>query len=196
MSPNDGGGSAPPCGKKECLHPSVLRQGHQMLCAKHYRFGQMRSVARRDGKYVPSHDQLHELLEKQGMACSDCGMAMNWRSTDGRSTVLSLQHYRDGSIAFACLSCNTRHAYMPGDAFRGIPSDHKLCPSCEKVKPSVEFTKDHSRSGALRRKSLCRMCSDASVNKWKESNRDQYNQYQRAYRAKRKSEGNPVRGGG
>ena len=42
------------------------------------------------------------------------------------------------------------------------------------------------------RKSKCRACADEATTKWKEKNREQYNAYQRAYRAKRKSEGRPV----
>jgi hypothetical protein len=40
-----------------------------------------------------------------------------------------------------------------------------------------------------------RTCSDKAVNQWKEKNRDRYNEYQRAYRARRKEEGNPVASG-
>lgn len=191
----NGRGPAPPCDKEGCLDTSVIKQGHQMLCPKHYRFGQMRAFAKRLGKYAPSNDELQGIFDSQGMACIDCGREMNWRMSEGKCTVLSLQHYRDGSLAFVCLSCNTRHASMPADTFCHMQSDHKLCPACGKVKHGSEFTKDNSRSGELRRKSRCRSCSDELANRWRESNREKYNAYQRAYRAKRKAEGNPVASG-
>lgn len=196
MSDKDVEAVAPICGKDGCVEMSVIRQGRQFLCPKHYRFGQMRSVARRDGKYVPSHLELEALLNAQPtLGCNDCGRVMNWRSSDGAASVLTLQHYRSGSLAFSCLSCNTRHASMSGDSFCDMPTGHKKCPKCDDIKPSSEFTKDNSRTGDIRRKSFCRSCSDNLVNQWKEANRDQYNAYQRAYRAKRKAEGVPVRGG-
>jgi hypothetical protein len=51
---------------------------------------------------------------------------------------------------------------------------------------------DNTRSGPLKTKSVCKSCSAEKVNQWKERNRDEYNAYQQAYRAKRKTEGNPV----
>ncbi len=192
MSEIKDGGPAFPCAR--CHDDSVIKQGRQWLCAKHYRFGQMRALAKRRGKTVPSHEQLHS-MRGVDLVCPDCGVGMNWRSKDGHETVASLQHYRDGSMAIVCRSCNTRHAFMPNDDYRDMPADHKLCPTCKGIKPRSEFTTDNSRSGVLKRKSYCRSCSDKAVNQWKEKNRDRYNEYQRAYRARRKEEGNPVSSG-
>lgn len=188
----DTGGTAFPCGR--CDTPSVIRQGHQWLCAKHYRFGQMLANAKRRNKQVPTHDQLHQMLGAD-LICPDCGVQMNWRSKDGAHTVATLQHYRDGSMAIVCLSCNTRHASMEGDSYREMPKDHKQCPGCKQIKPLSEFTLDASRSGPAKRKSKCRQCADMAVTEWKGKNRERYNEYQRKYREKRKAEGNPVRGG-
>lgn len=174
-----------------CGLPSTIKQGHLNLCDKHYRFGQMRATARRHGKAVPSRKELSE-MKGSNLICPDCGVNMNWRAKDGQATVASLQHYRDGSMEIVCRSCNTRHAYMDGDAYRTMPKDHKHCPCCNKTKPLTEFTLDSSRSGPAKRKSKCRECADASVKQWKDSNRDRYNEYQRQYRAKRKAEGNPI----
>lgn len=60
-------------------------------------------------------------------------------------------------------------------------------------KPLTEYSLDAGRSGVAKRKSHCHACSDKSVNEWRELNRERYNEYQRAYRAQRKAEGNPVR---
>jgi hypothetical protein len=170
---------------------SVIKQGHQHLCAKHYRFGQMRVTAKRHGKETPSHASLHAMVNDQ-MLCPDCGVQMNWRAKNGKSTVASLQHYRDGRMAIVCLSCNTRHASMEGDSYCDMPKDHKQCPSCKTIKHQSCFFADNGRSGPIKRKSTCKSCSDDKVKQWKERNRDDYNAYQRAYRAKRKAEGRPI----
>ena len=178
----------------KCGLPSTMKQGHQWLCDKHYRFGQMRVGAKRHGKAVPTHTNL-EAIAPNDMACRDCGCTMNWRARDGQSTVASLQHYRDGTFGIVCRSCNTRHAFMEGDSYRNMPADSKQCPVCKQIKPATEFTTDRNRSGQLKRKSNCRACADAKTNEWKENNRERYNEYQRQYRAKRKAAGNPVGSG-
>lgn len=194
MSEKDGGPAL--CGRRTCAEVAVRKQGHQWLCAKHYRFGQMRVRAKRDGKVTPTHEQLENLFSWDGLKCRDCGRHMNWLRHEGAASQITLQHYRSGSMGFVCLSCNARHASMPGDSYQQMPKDHKRCPSCKTVKSAAEFTIDQSRSGELRRKSKCRACSDAATTEWKENNRDRYNEYQRAYRARRKMQGNPVNGGG
>ena len=189
MSNIKDGGPAFPC--SICGNKATMVQGHQHLCDKHYRFRQMRSLAKRRNKLVPTRAQL-ETMDGVDLHCPDCQCQMNWRSSLGYATVASLQHYRDGTMAIVCRSCNTRHAFMPGDTYRDMPKDHKLCPKCQTVKPRFEFTVDNSRSGLAKRKSRCRTCSDEIIKKWKELNREKYNQYQRAYREKRKANGNPV----
>lgn len=189
---NTGGPAFPTCSR--CEDSAVRKQGHQWLCAKHYRFGQMRATAKRHGKSVPSNEALH-MMRGADLTCPDCGRRMNWLAADGADSVASLQHYRDGSMAIVCLSCNTRHASMEGDSFRDMDTSSKQCPRCGQIKQATEFTSDNSRSGALRRKSLCRDCSNSSINEWRGKNREKYNEYQRDYRAKRKAEGNPVHGG-
>ena len=178
------------CSRCEC--DATMKQGNQYLCDKHYRFGQMRASAKRNDKEVPTHEQLAALVSRE-MNCPDCGVQMNWRSKDGKSTVASLQHYRSGQIGIVCLSCNTRHAAMDGDSYCNMPKDHKRCPCCLETKPAFDFSVDNGRSGTIKRKSICKQCSDVKVNQWKERNRNEYNAYQRAYRAKRKASGNPVR---
>lgn len=186
----DGGQAFHTCSR--CGEAAVRKQGHQWLCSKHYRFGQMRAKAKASGKSVPSHDELHT-MPGSDLTCPDCKRKMNWHSSEGTDSVASLQHYRDGSMAIVCLSCNVRHASMDGDSYTTMDASSKRCPVCGNIKPSTEFTTDNSRGGVLKRKSRCRSCADAAVYKWRENNLGKYNEYQRAYRAKRKAEGNPVR---
>ena len=169
-----------------CKTPASHKRGNQFLCPKHYRFGQMRVTAKRHGKTVPTHDQL-EILATRGMTCQDCSRVMNWLARDGQTTVISLQHYRDGTYGLVCRSCNTRHAFMDGDDYRSMPATSKLCPSCSTVKPLHEFYSDRGRSGEMRKKSYCVTCSNALVAEWRAKNRDDYNQSQRDGRARRKA---------
>lgn len=164
MSTPDGGPAFP----KYCSHCSDLAvrlQGHQNLCAKHYRFGQMRANAKRHGKTVPTYDKLIELASR-GLFCADCNVRMNWLAKKGNATVVTLQHYRDGTFGLVCLSCNTRHAYMQGDEYRTMPKDHKQCPHCRTIKPFSEFARDNGRGGVLRLKSWCRLCSSEAHHAW------------------------------
>ena len=180
------------CGKAKCSSIAVRKQGHQNLCAKHYRFGQMRATAKRRCLAVPSHELLHTLVNEE-LTCPDCLRKMNWLSIDGMEAVASLQHYRDGSFGIVCRSCNTRHAYMPGDSFLDIPDEYKYCPCCKSSKHRDEFYCDLGRTGKLKTKSHCKECSNKSIENWRIKNREQYNEKQREYRARRKAEGNPVR---
>lgn len=180
-NPIDNGGPAMlKCARCDVL--AVRYQGHQWLCAMHYRFGQMRSKAKRSGKSVPSHGELHALASG---TCRDCGVQMKWLAKENQATVATLQHYRDGSYALVCRSCNTRHAFMPGDSYRDIPKDHKLCPQCSTVKPLAAFSMDNGRSGPMKVKSWCKGCSSASHTQWQRNNREHYNETQREWRARR-----------
>ena len=182
----------PACAR--CNEKAVRFQGRQHLCARHYRFGQMRASAKRHGKVVPSHAAL-EAMVPVGMVCPDCDRKMVWFSSQDRELVASLQHYRDGQMALVCRSCNTRHAYMPDDLYRETGPGFKWCPGCEKPLPLSAFWLDSGRTGSMKNKSRCRDCGKAEITKWRTENRERYNEYQRQYRARRKAAGNPVASG-
>jgi len=171
------------CTRNNCGCVAVRKQGNQWLCARHYRFGQMRSKARTSGKAVPEHAQLEAMLTD---ACPDCGIVMNILSiAGGHHKTATLQHYRDGTLAIVCLSCNTRHASMPGDSYRDMPKDCKRCPQCAGIKPFSAFAVDNGRSGPMKLKSWCKECSSTSHTEWQRNNRDHYNAKQREGRSAR-----------
>lgn len=153
-----------------CVSPSVVRQGRIFLCAKHYRFQQMRSTAKRKGKAVPSYEEL-AVITPVDMICAGCLRTMNWRSCDGQSTVASLQHDRNGRKRIICRACNTRHASMRGDTFYSMPANKKICPACKRLKPFGEFFKD--RSGRWRNaKTYCKACSTKKMYQWRAERRE------------------------
>lgn len=182
MSTINDGGPAFQC--SVCGDQAIIKQGNQHLCAKHYRFGQMRANAKRNGKTVPSRDELESIMPKD-LVCPDCSRQMNWRSADGQATVASLQHYRNGTYGIVCRSCNTRHAFMEGDSYREMQKDHKQCPQCKQIKPHEAFAVDNGRTGPIKLKSWCKQCSSASHTKWQRNNREHYNNKQREGRARR-----------
>ena len=183
---DDGG----PAQCSRCLDSSVIKQGHQWLCAKHYRFGQMRAKAKQAGKAVPSHEWL-EGNHPKPLICRCCSRQMNWRQIDGAATVACLQHNRNGTMEIICLSCNTRHGQMKGDEFYDLPQDSKQCPGCSQVKPFSDFYTD--KSGRWEnRKSTCRPCSNSNHAEWINSNRTKFNETKRAYYHARKASGNPI----
>lgn len=146
-----------------CPKIASHKQGHQWLCPKHYRFGQMRASAARRGLLVPSHNEL-ERMSSERMVCWDCGRPMNWLGRDGKDSVINLKQYRDSSLGLVCRSCSTRHTFAPGDSYRDQPKDHKFCPSCEKVKPLSDYdlTAGHGFRGNA---SYCKAC--ASITHYK-----------------------------
>ncbi len=187
QEPTDDGG---PANCSRCPEASVIKQGHQWLCAKHYRFGQMRATAKRRGKAVPLHEWLEESCAKT-MVCRCCSRGMNWRQVDGPSTVACLQHNRDGTMEIICLSCNTRHGQMNNDEFYSLPQGSKRCPSCRQVKSLSDFCADNSGRWG-NRKSTCRPCSTAAHAAWVNSTRTKYNADKRNYYHARKAAGNPI----
>lgn len=181
MSVTDGG---PPIFCKWCPRESVRRQGRIWLCAKHYRFQQMRVSARRDAKDVPSYADLEAITDLSWMVCAGCGQKMHWLVSDGSRTLqATLQHDRAGTYRLLCLGCNTRHAAHPGDEFYQVGIGFKRCPSCASVKPFSAFAVDRSRP--IGRKSSCRECSRGQHRRWVQQNRAYVNAKQREGRARR-----------
>lgn len=171
------------------INPNMVTEGAEAAYrirweGKPSRLKQMRRSAKYRGKYVPSSEELESMIPAD-MRCPDCGKVMLWKSKKGghqMHKVASLQHYRDGSLAIVCVSCNSRHASMPGDSYREMPKDHKYCPRCRQCKPrDTGFSIHRSHKGPLKTKSLCKSCSDIAVEEWRNKNWDKHSEYQRQY---------------
>ena len=173
-----------------CDLDAVIKQGHSWLCPKHYRFGQMRVSAKRHGKAVPSLDEMGRMLPPN-LVCPSCNRTMNWRQAEGASTVITLQHDRNGKLRFLCLACNTRHASVENDSFYQIPEGHKRCPRCGENKPLECFCTDNGKRWK-NKKSTCKECSALYHSEWVSHNREAYNETRRRYYHARKNAGNPI----
>jgi hypothetical protein len=156
------------------------------------RFQQMRQTARRYGKAVPSYKEL-EQMPGINMLCPDCGIDMKWTRAECTRSVVTLQHYRDGTMALVCFSCNSRHRDMPGDLYRDMPKDSKLCAGCQQIKKLDDFHNDFSGDKYLNKGTYCKTCATQRTYAWNAANRDKYNERQRNYRLQRKINGNPVK---
>jgi hypothetical protein len=148
----------------------------------------MRRAAKRDGKAIPSMDDLFQMLAAlDDMKCPVCLRKMNWFAKDGQATVMTLQHDRSGKMRFLCRSCNCRHWRFDGDSFYDEIGPDKMRCFCCKTVLSIEEFPPTSQSGKWRgRKSTCRPC----VNKlWRERNarnRERYNERRRKDAAERR----------
>ena len=179
----------------QCTNAATYVDKNRRFCDKHYRFNQMRqdSWTRRHVKH--SVADLEALLP-QDMQCPRCKVDLIWRrkqSQMGIANQITIQHWNDGTLGFLCNRCNTKHASMSDHLFRLMPLDHKFCPRCQTIKPENQFSLKSSRA-MLKRNSPCNPCNARISKEWKLqwSNKDTVNAYQRAYRAKRKADGNPI----
>jgi hypothetical protein len=155
-----------------CGNFSVKRHGRANRCEKHHRFTQMQRTAKQDQKYVPSIFELEKLVPHD-MKCQDCGVVMHWIDDENRSSGAVLQHYRDGSLGIVCHACNVKHGNMPGDSYREVPPNHKLCRSCKTIKPLSMFgiRKDGKVPYPTTK---CKSCRHQVLILWRKNNPEKY----------------------
>jgi len=172
-----------------CETEATKKSGHQWLCQKHYRFGQMRIRARLSCKKIPSHSELEEITPPD-MICVGCKRVMNWMKRDGSDTVATLQHDRSGKLRILCQSCNTRHYFFEGDTFYTHDHSTRKCIHCEKFKPLDDFFTANGRW--MNKHNVCKPC--CKLKNQERINKDvkKRNTYQREYYKRRIESGNPI----
>jgi hypothetical protein len=153
-----------------CGGNSIVRHGRKNTCEKHNRFLQMQRAAKSDKKYVPSIYEIEKLIPFD-MKCGDCNREMFFTAADGQSQSCCavLQHYRDGTLAITCMSCNTKHGQMVGDSYRDVPIGSKLCITCKTIKPLSMFCvrRDSKVEYPM---SKCKQCNHAAAKQWQLNN--------------------------
>ena len=152
-------------------------------CVQHYRFENMRIGARVAKKYVPTRKEL-KLLVPKNMVCVGCERTMSWSSLGGGSTIVTLQHDRDGTLRLICLRCNVRHSRQPGDSFYKIPIGYWRCCRCKKIKLRSDFITARNKNGS-RSIQACRVCSAAKTKRWRQKNSKHCSQYRKRAKQKR-----------
>jgi hypothetical protein len=173
-----------------CGLSAVKRHNRANMCEKHHRFLQMQKTAKADGKVVPSIFELESLVPN-GMLCQDCGVEMHWIDDKNRCSGAVLQHYRDETLGIVCHSCNVKHGFMPGDMYRDVSDNHKLCTSCRVIKPISSFgiRKDSKKIYPL---SKCKVCMKLSYQAWRQNNPEKYKALNKKHNDKRKEKSNGV----
>lgn len=58
------------------------------------------------------------------------------------------------------------------------PRSQQLCPTCQRTKPASEFRPERLRPGGLQGR--CKACQDNSIKRWRETNKEHSNEYQRS----------------
>ena len=155
-----------------CGDKTISLHGRKNVCAKHKRFLQMQHTAKTDKKYMPSIYEIEKMVPKN-MVCQDCGCTMHWIDNENRKQGAVLQHYRNGTLAIVCSSCNSRHGSMPGDSYRDLPKGHKFCPYCKTIKPLDMFYK-RKDSKVLYPMTKCKPCNLIAHQEWRKKNPEKY----------------------
>lgn len=151
------------CSKQGCQEQAEVKYCKtSRYCLKHYRFKTMRNCAKANNKKVPSFDQLEKYLsDLKDFRCPGCGKIMVWRAKKmvGIGDVVSLQHWKDGTMSFLCLGCNIAKGSVNfmRDVRERIPSSKKRCQRCKHVKDRENYQKDKNRKDGLF--GLCRQCN-------------------------------------
>ena len=141
----------------KCNNEATVSYARNLYCPMHARFAQMRASSKYFGKEPPSYEWLHRNISKD-MICPVCGIKMNWQAKDGRASIITIQHDRDGEMRLICMSCNSKHYFMPGDSFFKLPNGHRYCRRCDQVLPLENFSK---------RASYCKICNCERSAEWR-----------------------------
>lgn len=165
------------CNIKYC--PSCYQQGHlvegtidrgtSMYCAKHYRIHSSRNRALSRGLYSPTAQELEAMIPHD-MKCRICDVTMIHSVRDGsRNDIMSLQHWRNNTIEWICLRCNTVHGTTtePDDKWveivRTVKENQKYCNQCKTIKDLAFFY--NTPNGSKGKSSYCQVCHDSYTNK-------------------------------
>lgn len=149
------------------------RPHHARRCDRHLRINRMWEDSRLRGKVAPKRRVIDAMMDAivPDMTCPKCNRKMEYHAKiNGMASVVSIQHWPDGSISFLCVSCNSRHGNMSGgeDRFKEITAHTKSCSACKVILPLSDFTKGNTYGGKA---AQCRNCSNEASRKYHEENR-------------------------
>lgn len=143
----------------------------------------MRSCARKDGKHVPSVDEIISIWPSD-MRCPKCQKTMVLSSRVSWHLCATLQHIKDSEennkFAICCMSCNASCRNL-GDSTDAIstPDTVRNCKICKSLKSVEEFILIKNRSGNKTRTSYCNDCRKTREREYRVSNKEKRNLYKR-----------------
>jgi len=152
------------CNRLGIVTESEIESGDSAYCLKHYRIRGSRYKALERGKLAPSLDELEALLPAD-MICPVCSKVMCYSESEGPlNSVISLQHWHDGTISWICHACNTSHnnSKLPENEWlrlmKLVKSNEALCSTCCKILPLSDFHKSSRSSKGIQ--SSCKSCGN------------------------------------
>lgn len=170
-----------PCKCQRCDEPATRFHGrptrdhpHSIrMCDLHFKIRGMIGNSKTRGVTVPTVPQLLALfadLKRDGMKCPACKrqMVMHSEYAD-RASVVSIQHWADGSISLVCHSCNVRHGAYGDAGFIAAGTDKRHCCECDQMLPLTAFPvskyKGDARGGKYfgGRTGRCSKCIDRTL---------------------------------
>lgn len=141
-----------------------IESGDSAYCLKHYRIRGSRYKALEHGKLAPSLAELEALLPAD-MLCPVCSKLMCYVAReDTLNAVISLQHWRDGTVSWICHACNTSHgnSKLPEDEWlslmKRVKSNESLCTRCNKILPVSDFHRSAKAPKGVQR--YCKSCGN------------------------------------
>lgn len=126
------------------------------------RISSMRSCARKDGKYVPSVDEII-FSWPNDMTCPRCKKTMVLSSKISWHLCVTLQHIKEPGegekFVLCCMSCNAACRNLgDGDGTINTPCTSRMCKICNEIKEVTEFILINNKSGNKTRTSYCNQC--------------------------------------
>lgn len=153
------------CSRRGCNEEAKHKRNKTVTyCDKHFVWSDRKRTSKSRNKTFPSIEEFETLwkeLINNKFHCLVCRKKMIIKSLQKglKGCVVSLQHWKDGSLGLICTACNTGHGHSKlGDDWKHVPKNFKYCPACDKIKNKENFGKNRSRSNGLTDE--CKLCNN------------------------------------
>lgn len=153
----------PYCRKQGNLVKGSVARGTSFYCARHYRIQSSRNRSLARGLTTPTTSELEALIPTD-LRCPLCKEVMHYKTDVGieHKTIMSLQHWNDGTVEWICLGCNSAHgmSLISDKAYRelllALSPNEKICRDCNTIQPLENFYVN--ANGSKGRGAYCKPC--------------------------------------
>mgnify|MGYP003661211303 CR=1 FL=1 len=154
------------CNRLGIVTEADIESGDSAYCLKHYRIRGSRYKALERKKLAPSLSELEALLPAD-MLCPVCTKVMCYAAyEDTLNSVISLQHWHDGTVSWICHACNTSHgnSKLPENEWlrlmKLVKLNEALCGGCSKILPLSNFHRNSKSSKGIQ--GYCKSCGNVA----------------------------------